>query len=321
MTNKSFLFALIVIFAMCFHGCSGPVATNRNAPSPQSSPSNNQSQLEVELEKRFTAMCDRAEGSVGVALVHVETGKTVGVNANTTLPLYSVFKLPVAVAVLKDVEANRLKLDQQVNVTPDEIVSGSAENTARWHKTADWTISQLIEVSISQSDNTSTDKLLQLIGGPARVTEHMRTLGFNSLDIHSSVNDYIQRRQTPNQGSAADMANLLTQLQQGKLLNPTHTQLLIGFMRDSVTGLRRLRGDLPKGTLVADKTGSGERDPLTKIIKAVNDVGIITLPNGRGHLAMAVFVTKSSLPDEAQEKLIAELALTAFEAYANAPSP
>ena len=72
---------------------------------------------------------------------------------------------------------------------------------------------------------------------------------------------------------------------------------------------------MPSGTLVADKTGSGEKDAVTKVAKATNDVGIITLPSGRGHLAMAVLVSESKLPDAAQEKLIAELARTAYDAY------
>jgi beta-lactamase class A len=79
--------------------------------------------------------------------------------------------------------------------------------------------------------------------------------------------------------------------------------------------MRRLRGDLPPGTVVADKTGSGERNTQTNTAKATNDVGLITLPNGKGTLAMAVLLTDSKLTDVAQEKLVAELARAAFDAY------
>ena len=85
-------------------------------------------------------------------------------------------------------------------------------------------------------------------------------------------------------------------------------------------GWNRLRADLPRGTVVADKTGSGEMDAVTKVAKATNDVGIITLPSGRGHLAMAVLVSESTLPDAAQEKLIADLARAAFDAYSTDPA-
>ncbi|HTG94406.1 MAG TPA: class A beta-lactamase [Pyrinomonadaceae bacterium] len=292
--------------------------TTPNSTVTQGSPTQkNQTELERALEQKLTSICSRAQGSIGVAAVHVETGRAVSVNGNAVLPLYSVFKLPLAIAVLKNVEANRLKVDQMVHVTPDEIVPGTPENTALWSKPVDQSVAQLIEYSISRSDNTSTDKLLQLVGGPAQVTEQMRSLGFNNLDIHSTVMDYVKTRQSVNTGSADDLASLLTQLQQGKILQPPQSQLLIGYMRGAITGMRRLRGDLPPGTIVADKTGSGERNTQTNVPKATNDVGLITLPNGKGTLAMAVLVTDSRLVDTAQEKIIAELARAAFDAYAN----
>ena len=313
-----FILIITTLLAFGLTACNKSSSTTLSSatPPPQSSPTpKNQTQLERELEQKLTAICNRAQGSVGVAVVHVETGQSVSVNGNTALPLYSVFKLPLAIAVLKDVEANRLKVDQIVHVTPQDIVPGAPDNTALWREPVDRTISQLIEVSIARSDNTSTDKLLQVAGGPKRVTEQMRALGLNSLDIHSTVMEFAKTLQNPNTGSAGDLVNLLTQLQQGKVLQPAQSQLLIGFMRRATTGLKRIRGDLPSGTVVADKTGSGVRDQVTNVPNATNDVGLITLPNGRGTLAMAVLVSESKLADTAQEKLIAELARAAYDAY------
>ena len=268
-----------------------------------------------ELEQRLKIICDRAQGTVGLSVVHIESGKTIAINDKSQLPLYSVFKLPLAIAVLKDIEENRLRLDQKIHVTPAEIVQGTPENTALWQKPVDVTIEQLIEFSIARSDNTSTEKLLQVVGGPLKVTERMRSLGLQNIDIHSTVAEYVKTRQNPNVGSAEDLVKLLVQLHEGKILQPSHQKLLIGFMERANTGLHRLRGDLPKGTVVADKTGSGEKDAVTKVAKATNDVGIITLSSGRGHLAMAVLVSGSKLPDADQEKVIADLARAAFDAY------
>lgn len=287
------------------------------APIASTSPPDN---VDKELEQRLKAICDRAQGTVGLSVVHIETGKTVSINEKTRLPLYSVFKLPLAIAVLKEVEENRLRLDQKVHTTPEEVVAGTPENTALWQSPVDRTISELIHLSISRSDNTSTDKLLQLVGGPLAVTGRLRSMGFENFDIHSTVAKFVESRQNPNTGSAEDLANLLVQMQQGKILQPAQLNLLIGYMQRATTGLRRLRGDLPAGTTVADKTGSGEKDQNTKVTKATNDVGIITLPSGRGHLAIAVLVSESRLSDVAQEKLIAELARAAYDAYATDPA-
>jgi beta-lactamase class A len=86
-------------------------------------------------------------------------------------------------------------------------------------------------------------------------------------------------------------------------------------MQRTKIGLERLRGHLPEGTIVADKTGSGEVNETTKTPTATNDVGIITLPDNRGHLAMAVLLNGSTLSDVEQEKVIAELAKAAYDAF------
>lgn len=287
-----------------------------SAPLPAPTISqNNPASVEQELERRLKVLSDGAQGTVGLSVVHIESGKTISINGNAQLPLYSVFKLPLAIVVLKEVDENRLRLDQTVHVTPAEIVPGTPGNTALWEKPVDVTIERLIEVSIARSDNTSTDKLLQIAGGPLKVTERLRSMGFQNIDIHSTISDYVKGRQNPNTGSAEDLAKLLAQLHQSKLLQPTQTNLLIGFMERATTGMRRLRGNLPAGTKVGDKTGSGEHDPVTRAAKATNDVGIITLPANRGHLAIAVLVNGSKLADADQEKLIADVGRITYDAY------
>ena len=76
-------------------------------------------------------------------------------------------------------------------------------------------------------------------------------------------------------------------------------------------GERRLRANLPAGTQVAEKTGTGD--------DTTNDVGLITLPDEKGHLAIAVLITRSKLSPEAQEKLIAELARAAYDSFVSMP--
>jgi len=305
-------FYLICILLFLTSSCAQTTTTAvvKEPPSPAPTAQN----VDHELEQRLKIISEGAQGAVGLSVVHIESGKTVSINGNSQLPLYSVYKLPLAITVLKDVEERRLRLDQKIHVTPAEVVQGTPANNALWQTPVDYSIEQLLEFSISRSDNTSSDKLVELVGGPLKVTERMRSLGFQNLDIHTSSGEFMKNRQNPNTGSADDLVQLLVQLHQGKILEPDRVNLLRGFMQRATTGLHRLRGDLPRGTVVADKTGSGEPDAVTQVAKVTNDVGIITLP-GRGHLAIAVLVSGSKLPDADQEKLIAELARAAYDAY------
>ena len=215
------LTAVLILLLLTLGPACTKSTTTAEISRPNQSPSpvaTSTGGVEEELEQRLKSICDRAQGTVAVSLVHIESGKSISINGSSKLTLYSVFKLPVAIAVLKDVEEGRLKLDQKVHVTPSELVPGVPANDALWRKPVDRTVAELIEVSIARSDNTSTDKLLQLVGGPPAVTERLRSLGFQTFDIHSTTAQYIKSRGTPNTGSADDVAQLLVQLHQGKIL-------------------------------------------------------------------------------------------------------
>jgi beta-lactamase class A len=94
-------------------------------------------------------------------------------------------------------------------------------------------------------------------------------------------------------------------------LSPQHTQLLLGWMTASHTGDHRIRALLPPGTVVADKTGtSGSARNFTN---ATNDVGLITLPDGR-KLAIAILVADAAAPPAVREHVIAEIAQAVYDA-------
>jgi beta-lactamase class A len=312
---------LLVIIAASFAAasCTNANLSAQKATDPGARPTasvvapSSSRGFDDELTGRLTALSRTAGGKVGVAVIHLETGRVISVEGGTQLPLYSVFKLPLAVTVLKAVEEKRLALDKKIRVTPKDVAPGSQFNRNLWVKPVDCSVLELLEFSIVRSDNTSSDKLLELVGGTGAVTELMRKLGFPSIDIHVSSREFAANRSNPNLGSANDLARLLAQLQQGRILQAAQLEVLMGFMSRSRIGEKRIRGDLPANTPVADKTGTGEAGSNT------NDVGIITLPDGKGHLAMAVLMSGSRLSPVAQEKVIAQLARLAFDAHVSAP--
>jgi beta-lactamase class A len=203
----------------------------------------------------------------------------------------------VAIAVLKEVEQGRLSLDRKVRVTPADAAPGWQGNTDLWRRPVQRTVRELLELALVRSDNTSNDLLFRLVGGPETVHRRMQALGFRGLHVRSTVRQFVAQGGKPNTGTPEELVRLLARLQEGRLLRPPHRALVLGCMTRT----------LPAGTPVADKTGTGGPD------QATNDVGLITLPGRRGHLAMAVLVTGSKSPTEAQEALIADLARIAYD--------
>ena len=109
--------AVAVVIAAAFSACVNRAETPAQAPAAGTT-APQQGGEDARLAARLKEICGRAGGRCGVAVTHVETGRGAAFEGDAPLPLYSVFKLPLAVEVLKQVEAGRLQLEQKVRVEP-----------------------------------------------------------------------------------------------------------------------------------------------------------------------------------------------------------
>ncbi|MEO8179995.1 MAG: class A beta-lactamase [Deltaproteobacteria bacterium] len=266
------------------------------------------------LKARLAELIGNAGGKIGISVVHVESGRSVTVGGQQWLPLQSVFKLPLAVAVLRDVQAGQVSLDQMLTVRAEDRAPGVTMNEQKWEQVPRGvSVRQLLEYSLVDSDNTSSDKLLDLIGGPQKLTERMQSLGFEGIAVRAPTKAMSASGELPNEATPEALARLLARLERGEVLEAPQQALLWDLMGRARTGKRRIRAGLPPGTRVLNKTGTGGNGTVT------NDVGVVTLPGSAGHLAIAVLIAASSLPAPSQEDLIAEIARTAFNSFVGSP--
>ena len=109
------------------------------------------------------------------------------------------------------------------------------------------------------------------------------------------------------------MTRLIARLWAKSILTPQSSAILLDMMARCQTGRSRLKGLLPQGTEVAHKTGT--------LGGVANDIGIITLPNGAGHVAISVFTKGSSAPEDQSDRAIAEIARTVYDYFTLVPQP
>ena len=103
------------------------------------------------------------------------------------------------------------------------------------------------------------------------------------------------------------MVALLQRIYRKDLLKAESAELLLDIMRRCRTGEARLKGMLPLGTEVAHKTGT--------IGGTTNDVGIVTLPEDAGHVAITVFVKSSEKEVSDRERTIADVARAVYDFF------
>jgi beta-lactamase class A len=276
-------------------------------------------QAAIPLETEWREVAAEANGQVGAAALLIETAEIAGLQADGHFPMQSVYKLPIAMAVLELVDQGRLLLEQQVHVAQSDLVPLGMRSPLRDRYPkgdVDIALKELLRLAVSESDGTASDVLLRLAGGAARATACVQELGITEMVIATSEKEMAQAHdvQYRNWSTPRGAVALLRLLQQGKGVSSRSQKLLFGWMTETATGPHRIKGLLPAGTTVAHKTGtSGTHDGRTA---ATDDIGIVTLPDGR-HLAIAVFVRDSTAAESVREALIARIALSAWQRWSH----
>lgn len=293
---------------------------------------------DTRLQKVLAHLAKQAEpGVLGVSVLDLDTHTRTRIHADRAYPMMSVIKVPVAAAVLAQIDAGRIRLQQEVTIHRRDLVGGAAVPSIGAHFTGEqmrFTVDRLLVATVSESDNTAVDALIRLVGGPQGVTGFLRAHGIEGMrvDLGEAGVDRIfedtehgrsipsgetaqatlarERRgyqaylRDPRNRSTPDAAvDLLDKLWSGQLLSADSTQRLLGLMYGQ-TVPHRLRAGLPAGARFADKCGTSYS--LEGQTAAYNDIGILTRPNGHT-VVVAAFLTASPADKPTRDALFAEI--------------
>ncbi|MDF5715745.1 MAG: class A beta-lactamase [Rhizonema sp. NSF051] len=288
-------------------------------------------------------------GKVGIGVLDLNTGESWFLNGKQRFPMQSVFKLPSAIAVLKQVDEGKISLNQSVTITRQQFAPGWSPIIKEFKgDNAQFTVQNLLERAVGISDNTANDALVRLIGGTQQVNAILSKLKIHDVRVdrleqqlqpesvgltnfqpeladEQKFNSAVQKIPVSVKKAALEkylteprdtatpegMVDLLAKLHSHQLLSSLNTALLLQIMTDSPTGQKRLKAGLPKNWSIAHKTGTGE--DVQGRNTATNDVGIVTSPNGK-RVAIAVFIAGSEAPLEDREKLMSNIAFIVVEA-------
>jgi beta-lactamase class A len=238
-------------------------------------------------------------GRLGVSILDTATGERSGHRQFERFPMCSTFKFLLAAAVLTRVDRRQESLDHTLVVPPKPLLSNSP--LTELHAGGSMTVSALCHASLTQSDNTAANILLETIGGPAAITAFSRSIGddVTRLDrMEPSLNESLAGDPRDTTSPAAMVGDLEAVLL-GNVLSPPSCRQLIKWMEASTTGLNRLRANLPHGWRTADKTGSnGEH--------TTNDI-VVLWPDGKPPLIVAAYITQCSGPESKRSTLLAEI--------------
>lgn len=279
-------------------------------------------------------LAEATGGIVGISATQLASGKHIGYRESEPFPTASVIKLPLLVTLYEDAIAGRIDLSERVSYHGDTRVAGSGV-LQYLDDGLNPTLRDLAVLMMSVSDNTATDLLFDRVG-KTRIEQTMDRLGLTSIrtpfDIremlmelvdmeHSQPGGYdeLRRRLRLSMGSGgrsmipaqadrstpADMCRLLELVESRAILNEDACTRIVELMK-RIQSAARIPGLLPKGTVVAHKTGSYRR--------LRNDVGIVYAPNGP--YAIAIFARELPRDTIEDDEALARISLAVYEEFA-----
>jgi beta-lactamase class A len=372
--NHLILFLTLLTTALsfsCGYITTGqPDIAPRPAPEPAPAPSFRSPEplnekIDRDLQNEIAKIAEDAKGKVGVGAVMLETGDTVWLDRGGQFPSQSVYKLPIAMAVMRMVDEGETRLDADVIIRPSDFVRRGFHSPIR-NLNPQGTVLPLTEVvrySISESDGTASDVLLDLAGGPSAVQKYLADIGIKDFIVADSEKSISKDWETQYRNWATPDASiqLLRALHERRAgLSELTTTLLLTDMTESETGHRRIKRGLPEGATLAHKTGTGGTEaevpnvrtgsgsdrvspvassnspkesttkptptptrktkatptPDARVTSATNDIGIITLPDGR-HILIAIYIQDSAADTWEREKVMADIAKATCEKWTN----
>jgi len=303
------------------------------------------------LDRQVAAIEQQSKGRLGVALLDLKDRRIWSHRGGEPFPMQSVFKWPLAIAALQAVEAGKLKLDDRITIRRSEFsLYHSPLAKAFQGESNAYTLRELIALAAGESDNTAADILMREIGGPKAVTAMLKNGGIQGLSVDryerqfqpevfglpgfgwSDVIDEPayraklsaldpQKRKAALQAALKDRRDSATpdasvlfieaQARGNWLREPAHGALIDKIVTETKSGPDRIRAGLPAGARFAHKTGAGLT--MDGINHATNDIGLVTLPDGRS-FAIAVYLAGSTADAKEREAAHAAVAKAAVEA-------
>lgn len=251
----------------------------------------------VSAQAKLAKLERKLAGRLGVYALNTANGKQLSYHANEYFPMCSTFKVLLASAILKRSTQIDGLMQQRIKYQQSDLVTYSP--ITKQHLEDGMTVAALCAAAIQYSDNTASNLLMKILGGPEAITTFARSLGDRQfrLDrwetaLNSSIPGDRRDTSTPNA-----MGLSLQRLALGDALEP-HLQLQLQvWLQGNTTGAARIRAGVPADWQVGDKTGTGDYG-------TANDLAVLWPPR-RAPVVVAIYTTQSDKDAKARNDVIA----------------
>ena len=245
-----------------------------------------------QVSAQIGALADSIDARVGVAVIF-EDGDRLSYAGGDRFPMLSVFKFHQALAVCDCLRRSGRSLTDKVNLSS-------------------FSFAELLDRTLRQSDNNVSDFFFRTLCDIDSTDNYIRSEGIGDFAIscdermmHEDPSRCYDNWTTP-----VSAAVLLDRFYKVRDLDE-YNAFIWQTMAMCDTGRARIPKYISGNAIqIAHKTGTGDVDPGGRIM-AVNDIGVVVLPDGR-HYSIAVFVTDAGCDMAECEEFIAKVSQSVY---------
>ena len=219
--------------------------------------------------------------------IDVDTGNYVDLGGGGAIAAASTIKLPILLAFFEEVDAGTIDLDQVMTMQPEQIAEGSGEMQVS-PPGSQYTALEVATNMIVNSDNTATNMVIDLLGGPAAMNSRFEAYGLERTRLNAPLPDL----DGTNTISARDLVHTLLLISQGDSLTMRSRDRVLNILNRTRNKSLIPVGLEAEGALTYNKTGD--------IALALGDAALVDLPNGKRY-AIAVIVERPTNDGRAAE--------------------
>jgi len=259
-------------------------------------------QVRQRLIRNIEETAHNFDGVMGLAIIDLQSGEEILINAQATFPTGSSIKIPILIELHRQAATGTLKLTETLPITNRQQVGGSGVLLHFAEGGSQLSLHDLSILMIALSDNTATNLLIERLGMD-RINQTIVDLGLPGIKLQRKMIDLAaMARGAENIATPREAARLLELLAQGKVINTEVSAAVLKTLRiPKSSPIPRL---LPASTTVANKPGGLEG--------VACDWGLIEIPNRPFAIAvMTTYNGESAGADEA----IARISRLAYDYF------
>lgn len=226
-----------------------------------------------QLQHQLEAAVQGFHGGVGVYVHHLGNGATAAVAADDTFPTASMIKVPIMVGVFDAMSQGRFRFTDTAPEPrarakyPEDDISAGLSDTARI------TVSRLLTLSLTYSDNSASLWLQQLAGTGTTINAWLGAHGFavTRVNARTAGREADYDRWGWGQTTPREMARLVTLIRQGRLVSPAASEEMYRHLTRSFWTGEAL-SQLPPTVQAASKQGA--------VDQSRSEVVLVNAPSG-----------------------------------------